>query len=96
MKTPHGLKLSRKGIEDALESDPFRWTFGSQEIVRLVVEGGAIRTRGNAAAHRASPEEIMEAIELMPSGRDQTMLTDLHSYLYPAAPAPVDSRGDGL
>ena len=34
MQKAHGFEPRRKCIEDALDSDPFRWTFGSREIDR--------------------------------------------------------------
>ena len=84
MKKAHGFESSKKYVAEALCSNSFSWTEGSQATVRFAVEN-TIRFHGNTAVHRFSPEEIMGAIELVPFGRERMMLSELHSYLYRTA-----------
>ena len=46
----------------------------------LVTE--AFRARGNTTAHVFDSQDILDAVECLPTGRDRAMLSELHGFLY--------------
>ena len=82
MKVVVAYPSAKQQMMNALQNHSYNWKSGIVDIVDLVTETNAFRERGNTTAHVFEPQNILDAVECLPTGRDRAMLSELYGFLY--------------
>ncbi|KAF8544862.1 hypothetical protein BDD12DRAFT_872297 [Trichophaea hybrida] len=83
MKNDHGFTSAKQKMAAALRQDhAYDSKFATDAIVDLVTENNAFRARGNANAHDFDPQDILEAVQCLPNGKDRSMFSELYEFVY--------------